>query len=57
MKTENQNSPTLINYLDDGTFEILSDNELAAIVGGVAVQSEPTNTGCNSNCTPINLGC
>ena len=29
-----------INYLDDGTFEIISDNELAEIVGGVALSIE-----------------
>jgi bacteriocin-like protein len=50
-------SKELITYQTDGTFEVLSDIELAAIVGGVAAASEPTNTGCNSGCHPINVGC
>lgn len=47
----------LITYQNDGTFDVLSDSELAAIVGGVAAESEPTNTGCNTGCHPINVGC
>ncbi len=50
-------SNELINYLDDGTFEMISDSELAEIVGGIAQVAEPTNSGCNTGCTPTNVGC
>ncbi len=51
------NGKELIKYLDDGTFEMISDSELAEIVGGIAQVAEPTNTGCNTGCTPTNFGC
>jgi bacteriocin-like protein len=51
------NGNKVINYLDDGTFEVISDAELMAVVGGVAVASEPTNSGCNTGCNPNNVGC
>jgi len=51
------NSKGIINYLDDGTFEVLSDSELMAVVGGVAAMPKPTNTGCNTGCSPTNLSC
>lgn len=51
------NGNEVINYLDDGTFEVISNDELMAVVGGVSVPTEPTNSGCNTGCNPTNLGC
>ena len=52
------NKSNLISYLDDGTFEVLSDGELMGIVGGAEpVHSQPTNSGCNSGCSPTNISC
>ncbi|CTP86987.1 hypothetical protein [Xanthomonas graminis] len=50
-------SNELIKYLDDGTLEVISDGELAEIVGGIAKAAEPTNSGCNKGCPVTNAGC